>query len=395
MHSKLVSLLLAGAALLAPADAVPAGIAVLAPSSGTNVTGTVVFSKEDGDEMITVDVAVYNLAPNSTHGFHIHNWGDVSDKAALATGAHFNPFNTTHGCDNTTVKHTGDMGNLVADANGTVITKKMLNASVIPGEVNSIFGRAVVVHEKEDDCNTTTPTGNSGARYAQGAIGFATNYTANPVNSSTPAIAPATYPSVAGVAVLTNISGSQIAGNAFFTDLADGQVEIHLFLAGFQPNATHAMHIHTFGNMSSVDGTATVGHFNPLNKTHGCNGTERHAGDLGNIQADGKGRVHATIRTPLISLNPSSNLSVIGRALMVHELQDDCGPGSPTGNAGKRFAQGVIGHANLTLVSANINASEQDFNGTGTGPGNGAAGSVKVGVAVVAAGLVGAFLGFL
>ncbi|KAJ3284428.1 hypothetical protein HK104_009962 [Borealophlyctis nickersoniae] len=358
------TLLAASAALWTPARAIPVGIAVLQTSSNSNVSGTVIFSKENvNDTLLAVDIVLHYLAPNSTHGFHIHTWGDLSDKMAMNTGPHFNPYNTTHGCINETTRHVGDMGSVTADANGNVVARKLLNASAIPGERNSIFGRAVVVHEKPDDCSVTfSPgTGNAGARYAQGVIGFATNYTMAPTTTVDPIPNPSLTTPPAAVAVLSYISGSEIRGAAYMTTSPTDRtsVSIRLFLAGFLPNAIHAIHIHTFGNVSSPDGASTQGHFNPLNKTHGCNttaaSTERHAGDLGNIQADGYGHMHLTITTQnLISLDPASPLSVIGRAIMVHEKQDDCMPTTPTGNAGKRFAQGVIGIANSTAVVKRI-----------------------------------------
>ncbi|XP_025626335.2 superoxide dismutase [Cu-Zn], chloroplastic-like [Arachis hypogaea] len=80
---------------------------------------------------------------------------------------------------------------------------------------------------------------------------------------------------------------------------------------------------------------------------HGAPGDQIcHAGDLGNIVANAYGVAEATIvdnQIPLIGPN-----LVVGRALVVHELEDDLGKGGKelslsTGNAGGRLACGVVG----------------------------------------------------
>ena len=140
----------------------------------------------------------------------VYRFGDISDPKGLATGGHFNPFNATHACEDSEVRHAGDIGNVQADAEGKVIVTKYVKASLIPGEPDSIFGRGVIVHEKADgnyrnytyfdlpfwmemilnhsirtDC-VTQPTGNAGGRFAQGVIGFATSRCQTPCNHSPP-----------------------------------------------------------------------------------------------------------------------------------------------------------------------------------------------------------------
>lgn len=75
----------------------------------------------------------------------------------------------------------------------------------------------------------------------------------------------------------------------------------------------------------------------------------RHVGDLGNVKADADGKVMLKIVDSHISL--SSENSILGRAVVIHEGQDDLGTGTgekqagsmKTGNAGGRLACGVIG----------------------------------------------------
>jgi hypothetical protein len=95
------------------------------------------------------------------------------------------------------------------------------------------------------------------------------------------------------------------------------------------------------------------GHWNPYGGVHSfLTDTNRHAGDLGNVTADGQGTATINIVTDKVSL--SGDVSAVGKGLILHELFDD-GVSQPTGNAGKRFAQGVIGIKNV----ANNNATSE------------------------------------
>ena len=98
-------------------------------------------------------------------------------------------------------------------------------------------------------------------------------------------------------------------------------------------------------------------HFNPYNKTHGGGhnpSTDRHVGDLGNIIANANGDVNMTMYDNYISIKNGHIANIIGRGLVIHEDEDDCGLGVGnkkkesliTGNAGKRIACAVIGMAN-------------------------------------------------
>ena len=45
-------------------------------------------------------VQVSGLTPNMKHGIHVHEFGDTSE-GCMSMGAHYNPFNKTHGAPNT------------------------------------------------------------------------------------------------------------------------------------------------------------------------------------------------------------------------------------------------------------------------------------------------------
>jgi Cu-Zn family superoxide dismutase len=148
----------------AHAQDVTKAVAKLEAKSGSQVTGTVTFTKSGDDVQVVADIQ--NLKPGK-HGFHLHEKGDCSAPDASSAGAHFNPTHQHHGGPATAEHHAGDLGNIEADASGKAHLdwKGKLK---LTGE-DSIIGKSVVVHEKEDDLKTD-PTGNSGGRIACGVI---------------------------------------------------------------------------------------------------------------------------------------------------------------------------------------------------------------------------------
>lgn len=142
------------------------------------------------------------------------------------------------------------------------------------------------------------------------------------------------------VSNLLPTKGSKVEGRVTFTE-RDGKIHVHAEITGLKPGK-HGFHIHEFG-VWSEDGMAAGGHFNPTHEKHGePSATERHVGDLGNIEANENGK--ATIDDVAFdSLKFHGGTSILGRGLVVHEKADDFG--QPVGNAGGRVAVGVIGVA--------------------------------------------------
>ena len=140
-------------------------IAVLHPTEGSSVTGTVTFTKVQGGVKVVAEIN--GLTPGK-HGFHIHEYGDISSPDGKSAGGHFNPFNKKHGAPTDTERHVGDLGNVVADESGHAHYEWVDPLIQLSG-INSIIGRAIVVHHGEDDLHTQ-PTGNAGSRIGCGII---------------------------------------------------------------------------------------------------------------------------------------------------------------------------------------------------------------------------------
>jgi superoxide dismutase, Cu-Zn family len=153
---------------MAWADDRTKAIAVLHPTSGNNVTAIVTFTASGNEVKVVADVT--GLTPGK-HGFHVHEFGDCSSPDGNSAGAHFNPTHKQHGAPDAAERHEGDLGNLVADSSGKAHLEWTDKVMKLSGP-DSIIGRSMVVHEKEDDLKTQ-PTGNSGGRVACGVIGVA------------------------------------------------------------------------------------------------------------------------------------------------------------------------------------------------------------------------------
>lgn len=129
-----------------------------------------------------------------------------------------------------------------------------------------------------------------------------------------------------------------VIGAITFMQLDDG-VRIIADVAGLSPGK-HGFHIHEHGDCSAVDAASAGGHFNPLNKKHGGpDSSERHLGDLGNLEANRSGFAHYDRVDKEISLNGPN--SIIGKSIIVHADEDDLKT-DPTGNSGARIACGEI-----------------------------------------------------
>jgi superoxide dismutase, Cu-Zn family len=141
------------------------------------------------------------------------------------------------------------------------------------------------------------------------------------------------------VATVKPLGTSTVKGVVLFTPFDHG-VEINAEITGLAPGQ-HGFHIHEFGDCSAPDGSSAGPHFNPEHKPHGAPGADAsHAGDYGNLQADGDGRATLKLVSHRITLDQSAT-GVLGRSVIIHEKADDL-TSQPTGNAGGRIGCGVI-----------------------------------------------------
>ncbi|AMD20430.1 HDL314Wp [Eremothecium sinecaudum] len=149
-------------------------IAVLKGDS--NVTGVVQFEQQSENDETLVTYEITGFKPDTYHGFHIHEFGDNTN-GCISAGPHFNPLKATHGAPEDEVRHVGDLGNVIVNANG-VASGTIKDRLISLSGPNSIIGRTVVVHEGRDDlgkgCDEESlKTGNAGARSACGVVGIA------------------------------------------------------------------------------------------------------------------------------------------------------------------------------------------------------------------------------
>ena len=163
-----------GLAAGAPAP-VTCAVAVISPTAGNATAGLVSFTAVEGGVRVVADVT--GLSPGS-HGFHIHEFGDIRDAAkAMATGGHYDPEGTHRHAlvdmdhAGAMPHHAGDMGNLVADSAGRAHLEMTLMGVTLMGPASPIVGRAVIIHALPDDGGQ--PTGNAGGRVGQAVIGIA------------------------------------------------------------------------------------------------------------------------------------------------------------------------------------------------------------------------------
>jgi len=143
-------------------------VCVVLPKSGSKVHGMLTFTQKGHSVQIKGEIS--GLEPGK-HGFHVHEFGDISDAKGMSTGGHYDPEHVKkHGKPEDKTRHVGDLGNITADDSGKAAID--ISDSVISlNGPHSIIGRSIIVHAKEDVF--TQPVGDAGGRVGAGVIGIA------------------------------------------------------------------------------------------------------------------------------------------------------------------------------------------------------------------------------
>lgn len=124
---------------------------------------------------VRITGTIKGLSPG-LHGFHVHEKGDLT-KGCSSAGAHFNPYQVHHGAPNDPLRHVGDLGNIQVGEDGVAQVDGTDHYLTLMG-VRGAVGRAIVIHEKEDDLGRgrtedSLKTGSAGSRLACGIVGLA------------------------------------------------------------------------------------------------------------------------------------------------------------------------------------------------------------------------------
>lgn len=140
-----------------------------------NISGTIILTQQSQSSKVKINYDIKNLN-DGHHGFHIHEYGDLTQGCTSAC-SHFNPFNNTHGGRGSKNRHVGDLGNITSKSG---IAKGVMYDSIISLSLSHdccVVGRCIVIHENRDDLGKgknkeSLITGNAGARLACGVIGI-------------------------------------------------------------------------------------------------------------------------------------------------------------------------------------------------------------------------------
>ena len=129
------------------------------------------FAEPDG---IRVVLEVADAPAGKEIGAHIHKEGDCSDISGMSMGPHLAPEGAPHALPEEEPpgsRHLGDLGNIAIGPDGKGRLEAMVEgANLHEGDANSVRGRSIVVHSKEDFGEVQQPSGGSGAPLACAVI---------------------------------------------------------------------------------------------------------------------------------------------------------------------------------------------------------------------------------
>ena len=156
-----------------------APVQAIAVFDNKKIQGTVVFTEDLNTGLVIIDINLEGLKKNALHGFHVHESGDMTSKCESMC-AHFNPYNKTHGCPGSKIRHVGELGNLDTDGHGYAKYQIVDDMIKLRGNKANIIGRGLIIHADPDDCGlgnnpASLLNGNAGKRIACAIIGYSKN----------------------------------------------------------------------------------------------------------------------------------------------------------------------------------------------------------------------------
>jgi len=142
-----------------------------------NIQGTVRFTQSEPYAPVLIDIDIRGLRPHHKHGFHVHEYGDMTDHCTSMC-SHFNPYGEVHGGPTSKHRHVGDLGNLQTDRRGHARYQMTDPVIRLHGTKCNIVGRGLIIHADEDDLGlganeASKKNGNAGDRIACAVIGWA------------------------------------------------------------------------------------------------------------------------------------------------------------------------------------------------------------------------------
>lgn len=140
----------------------------LEPKSKSTAEGIVTMTEEAGS--VTFEANLTGLS-EGTHAIHIHEKADCAAEDGKSAGGHWNPTFENHGAWGAEGGfHRGDIGNFeVESGKGTIRFTTDLWCIGCKDPVKNIMGKAVIVHQGEDDL-VSQPSGAAGARVSCAGI---------------------------------------------------------------------------------------------------------------------------------------------------------------------------------------------------------------------------------
>ena len=143
---------------------------IILESKGEKKSKAVAYFVQKG-EIVTLDFKTKGLTPG-LHAIHIHEKADCASPDGKSAGGHWNPTFENHGqWGSEKGYHKGDIGNFTVDNNGVGAISMSTDQWCIGCDdpAKNILGKAVIVHQGEDDF-TSQPSGAAGARVSCGGI---------------------------------------------------------------------------------------------------------------------------------------------------------------------------------------------------------------------------------